>query len=281
MIRAIVKHGDGIGRKSWLRSVVKSIQQGLDHWDVPLEIDGRFGRGTKKAVKTFQDFYNVQPTGIADKNTWNLIDPYLPGMPTEVATSLNRFRGDLEWVHQQEGHRGRPYWPGGGSGITLDPGVDLGHVNEDLVRTFYQPFLNKKQMVSLEKVFGIKGSDARRALSQIQVIRGIRISPEQGMSLMHYMARPYWNGIVNRFPALARKDTPPSVQTALLSLAYNRGVFNRHLESLAGPLGRKQWDRVAESVGGMQQSHSLRGIRIRRRQERNIIRAELEFIKHA
>ena len=273
-----MKKGDGIGERSWLRSVVKSIQKGLNQWNGPLEIDGRFGGGTKSAILTFQQINGAEPTGIADQKTWKLIDPFLPDPPAEVSAALIRFRGDLEWVHQQEGHRGKPYWPGGRSGITLDPGVDLGHASEDHIRKFYQPLLSGTQMRSLEKVFGIKGLDARRALHRVQVLESIRITREQAMSLMHHMARPYWNGIADRFPALLRKDTPPSVQTALLSLAYNRGVFNRHLDTLYLPLKTRQWAGVATIIGNMQQSHSLHGIRVRRRQERNIIRAELEII---
>ena len=127
-------------------------------------------------------------------------------------------------------------------------------------------------------VFGFKGIDARDALNRSAEIQRIRISEAQGLELMPHTAKPYWNGITRRFPALRRTDTPASVQTVLLSLAYNRGIFNRHLASLETPLRTKRWRRVADIVGNMQQGHRLAGIRLRRRQEGMVIAAELDFL---
>jgi GH24 family phage-related lysozyme (muramidase) len=64
----------------------------------------------------------------------------------------------------------------------------------------------------------------------------------------------------------------------LLSLAYNRGVFNTGLESLENVIQDRNWRVVAEIIRRMQQHHKLLGIRIRRRQEAALVSAELDFM---
>jgi hypothetical protein len=278
MIRAELRIGDGIGQRAWLRSVVRTVQQGLVNAGHPMGIDGRFGSGTRRIGRAFQKSSRIDATGVIDKATWRALSDHLPGPADPTRNLLVGFRGDLEWVHQQEGFRGRPYWPGGLSGVTLDPGVDVGHASGDLVAVLYGPLLTREQLNSLRLVFGFKGNDARDALNRSPKLQGIRITDEEGLALMPHTARPYWDGIARRFPALVRNDTTASVQTVLLSLAYNRGILNRHLEKLGTPLKAREWSRVATLIGAMQQNHELKGIRIRRRQERMVVEAELEFL---
>jgi hypothetical protein len=283
MIKAELRRGDGLSSgRIWLRSVVKSMQRGLAAGGHALEIDGKFGSGTKRIVEAFQRDTDIEPSGIVAQSTWRALDPHLQATvgahEREVQTLLDRFDGDLDWVHEREGHRGRPYWPGGASGVTLDPGVDLGHVPSDRIEALFGPLLTRTQIRTLSQVFGIKGEDARVALNAVPGLKDIRISREQALTLMPHAAKPYWDGIARRFPAVKRQDTPPSVRTVMLSLAYNRGVFNRGLEPLGALLKDRDWAGVAHTVGAMQQRHKLEGIRIRRRQEGSLILAELEFL---
>lgn len=277
MIRAELRIGDGIGQRAWLRSVVRNVQKGLVNAGYSMGLDGRFGSGTRRIGRAFQQTSGLDATGVIDKATWNALVDHLPEPADAVRNLLASFRGDLEWVHQQEGFRGRPYWPGGVSGVTLDPGFDVGHAPADLVEELYEPLLTRKQLNALRFVFGFKGEDARDALNRSPEIRGIRVTAAEGLALMPHTAKPYWEGIARRFPVLMRNDTPPSVQTVLLSLAYNRGILNRHLEKLGAPLKARQWSRVAALIGAMQQNHELKGIRIRRRQERMVVEAELNL----
>ena len=236
---------------------------------------------TMNAIKAFQSSVGLEASGVFDPGSWTKLAPHLEAATGErearVREMLERFRGDLDWVHERESHAGRPYWPGGISGVTLDPGVDLGHASPETIEELYSPLLTQAQMKALRLVYGIKAEDARTALHTVPGLADMRISREQASELMPYAAKPYWEGISRRFPALARQDTLPAVQTALLSLAYNRGVFNRYLDPLGGLLAGKDWQAAADRIGSMQQSHELRGIRIRRRQEAMLIRAELEF----
>jgi hypothetical protein len=49
---------------------------------------------------------------VVDKPTWTALAPNLkialgPQM-SEIEEQLSQFRGDLDWVHRQEGHAGYP-----------------------------------------------------------------------------------------------------------------------------------------------------------------------------
>jgi GH24 family phage-related lysozyme (muramidase) len=97
-------------------------------------------------------------------------------------------------------------------------------------------------------------------------------------SIMPFAALGYWNRIRRRFQALQDPTTPASVQTALLSLAYNRGPANTYLEPLGTLLECRDWSNAAAKIAAMQQNHELEGIRIRRREEGLLIEAELDFL---
>jgi putative peptidoglycan binding protein len=284
MIRATLRIRDGLSSgRVWLRSVVKNVQQALVEAGDATDADGKFGSGTEKSVKAFQKAQGLPETGIVDKPTWEALAPFLQTATAQrkalIAELLNSYEGDLGWVHEQEGHVGKPYWPKGISGITLDPGLDLGYADRALVKKLYQPMVSPAQWEAIEMAFGIKGDEAEAALKTIPDLRSIRIGSEQADEIMPYTAQPYWEGIAKRFSALAVPETLPSVQTVLLSLAYNRGINNKDLDQLRAPLDAGDWEDVANKVGAMQQDHALEGIRIRRRREADLIRAELEFIQ--
>ena len=283
MIKVLLREKDGLSSgRVWLRSVVKNVQLGLIQAGHPMTADGKFGSGTLSAVNAFQRNRGLTESEIVDKSTWNTLDNDLQAATgahaAQVAQLLEGFDGDLDWVHEKEGHRGQPYWPGGASGVTLDPGVDLGHARADLIEQLYGPILSDGEMTALREVFGIQGDAANAALRASPDIQAIRISSDQALEVMPHAAKSYWDAIRDRFDSLSREGTPPSVKTALLSLAYNRGSRNKGLEPLGEPLQSGQWDDAARIIGSMQQDHKLEGIRIRRRQEDQTIEAELEFL---
>ncbi|MDH4188362.1 MAG: pesticin C-terminus-like muramidase, partial [Nitrospira sp.] len=230
MIRVILRHGDGLGNRAWLQTIVRHVQAGLSQAGHPIGLDGKFGADTETVVKTFQGAKGVPVTGMVDRRTWDALAPYLKetlGQREElIARLLPAFQGDPDWVHQQEGHKGSPYWPGGNSGVTLDPGIDLGQADRALVEQLFAPHLTAAQWEAVRTVFGIKGEPARQALERDPVVQSIRVTPEQADSIMPYAARPYWKDISDRFSSLKMPTTPAAVQTVLLSLAYNRGAQN-------------------------------------------------------
>ena len=107
MIKVELRRGDGLhSGRVWLSSVVKNVQLALDHAGHSMKADGKFGDGTERIVKQFQNDNGIPPTGIADNSTWRQLDPHLT--PTVVKHEqaiqelLASFRGDLDWVHMQE-----------------------------------------------------------------------------------------------------------------------------------------------------------------------------------
>lgn len=188
---------------------------------------------------------------------------------------MDSFRGDLKWVHKWEGHLGKPYWPKGQSGITLDPGVDLGYIDWALFERSYADLLSAEQLADLRKYAGLKGESAGQALEKAFAEKSpfttIRIKPEDGDRLFALVAEPYWAKISGRFQTLANATTPAVVHTVFLSLAYNRGPNNKDFETLRPALESQNWRGVGQGVAAMQQDHKLEGIRRRRREEGQLI----------
>ena len=186
-----------------------------------------------------------------------------------AAPSIPGFSGDPQWVHRQEGHNGSAYWPGGASGVTLDPGFDLGAGSWSAFEQHYAPRLTAPQLDACKRARGLQGGQAKAALTRFPALRTIRITRDVADSLFPLVAAPYWSALVRRFPGLAAAPGP--VQTALLSLGYNRGAGNKDLAVLGAPIASGQWNRVAALIHGMQQMHPLVGIRRRRRAEARLI----------
>ena len=182
---------------------------------------------------------------------------------------MKNFIGDLSWVHEREGHVGEPYWPGGMSGVTIDPGVDLGHADRSLLLDNYYDLMTSEQLNEAFSLKGITGQRAAEALSQLSYLSSFKITREEASRIFPSITTPYWNGLLKRWPALA--EAPSSVQTAMLSVSFNRGYNNSKLESLTEFISRKDWMKLGESIKEMQQDHSLDGIRKRRQLESELI----------
>ena len=197
-----------------------------------------------------------------------------------MTESLTDFRGSAAWVHAREGSGlalyGRSaYWPGGSSGVTLDPGFDLGYQTEERLRSHYDQILTEQELRACLSVIGLRGRAALNALHsdtlEKEILRGIEIPRDRQQVLFAVMAASYWEDICARFPVLREECTPPPVQTALLSLSYNRGPSNDDLATLAGPLADEEWERVGAAIAGMQQGHRLESIALRRRREAALV----------
>ena len=194
--------------------------------------------------------------------------------------TLTDFRGSTHWIHAREGSGleayGRSaYWPGGESGVTLDPGFDLGYQTEERLRSHYDQVLTEQELRACLSVIGLRGRTALNALHsdtlEKEILRGIEIPMGQQQDLFPAVARSYWKNICARFPVLRDECTPRAVQTALLSLSYNRGPGNDDLATLTEPLASESWDEVGWQISQMQQQHDLGSIRLRRRREGALI----------
>ncbi|MBQ4852545.1 pesticin C-terminus-like muramidase [Pseudoalteromonas sp. MMG012] len=279
----MLKLDDGFNRgRAQFRDEVRHLQRVLRLIGIRLEADGYFGVSTQDAVKRLQKENGLVASGEVDNNTWLVIEKKLAGVvksdvteleaPSEtVINLLQSFRGDLAWIHTREGHAGKAYWPGGHSGVTLDPGFDLGQQSKDELLKHYTHILNQTQLNACIDCIGLTGREAKSHLNKAKNLIDIRISKGQALQILPVIIDPYWVAVGKRFPHLLHATTPDSVQTALLSLAFNRGAHNRGLDVLNTPIAQGNWNECANFIGSMQQNHQLEGIRRRRRMEAALV----------
>lgn len=182
------------------------------------------------------------------------------------------FRGDPSFVHALEGHGaavyGRScYWPGGQSGVTLDPGFDLGYQKREQLEKYYASLLTDEQMQACLRSGDVRGEAADRRIQASGVLRSILLTRAEASALFPMVARPYWTRVAQRFPALLDERVPPAVHTVFLSLAYNRGAANDALAQLAEPLAERNWMILADHIEAMQDRHPVEGVTKRRDEE--------------
>ena len=277
MSRKTLRLKDGFNSSNpHLRDEVKILQKALVKAGYPTDTDGFFGDGTESAVKKFQAAKGLKADGIVGKGSWSKLGFEEATSHVEIPSGVMvGFRGDLGFIHAREGHRGYPYWPGGASGVTLDPGFDLGHVEPETFAKYYKEIFTTDEMAALKPALGVKGNDAKSLYSNHPEWKKIKVSSDEAGVIFPVAADKYWKGITRRYPVLKDADTPGSVQTAYLSLAYNRGTWNKGLNVMADALNTKNWVALADELGNMQQDHKLEGIRKRRRMEADLIRNEV------
>lgn len=202
------------------RELVADYQRGAG-----LEVDGRVGERTSAAL---------------------LADVRARGCPP-----LSAFRGRLGFVLAWEGHAGRPYWPRGASGVTLDPGFDLRFHEMAELRELYGDVLRAEDFDALELAIGV-GPGLARELVHDPLISRVRVGRLDAARILPRIAGSYWALACAAVPALLRADAPPGAHTALLSLTYNAGADD--LAPLADPAESGNWRRVAALLGGMHPS---------------------------
>ena len=256
------------------RNDIERLQLALCDYGLEVNVDAHFGPDVEQKVKTFQETLSLEIDGIVGAQTWSrlaMFSKYGTPPELELETHLPGFSGDLHWIHRHEGHHGRPYWPGGCSGVTLDPGLDLGHSSAELVSKLCREILPEDQWKAVEGVIGKRGETAKEALEGDPRLMEIRILRCTAIQLLPRIARSYWEGTRTRFLGLDAPETPPEVHTAMLSLTYNRGAKNEQLGSLEEPIKKKDWPKVGALIGRMQQDHELQGVRQRRKEEGKLI----------
>jgi len=277
-----LRAGDGSRRTTpELRPAVECLQRLLARAGHSVSLDGRFAGATEAAVRAFQQLGGLVVDGVVGPSTWRALARF--GRESEgirggyAVPGFESFHGDLDWLHARQGHVGKPFWPGGISGITLDPDFDLRFQTLSNIRRHYGELLTLEQEGALVRAIGRRGTDARDLLRDDAVLQSVRVSREHAFRVMPFVVVDSWQAIVRRFPALASSDTPPSVQTAMLSLAIHRGAERRELETLGFPIEMGDWLGLAARIGAMQQNHELPGVRSRRRLEAGLILDELDF----
>lgn len=124
----------------------------------------------------------------------------------------------IDLILESEGVDQPGRWPGGGSGITLGYGCDIGADPKSL--EFWIGILPDAQIHRLESARGITG----RAAAQIQTrFSDIRVNEADSRDVFMRQSLPREIALTAKaFPT--SEDLPPAAFGALVSLVYNRGT---------------------------------------------------------
>lgn len=154
------------------------------------------------------------------------------------------FKGDLRWIYNEEGSGARYYKssvyypdsrknPRTNSGVTIDPGLDLGNADIKLIEEVIGQYvsgglLSLNLALKMRTAFGRKKQDAIDWINKYELLyKNIFLVPEITATyvLDKYSAPVYWKPLINAVPELLTlsEKIAPAIHTALLSQAYNRG----------------------------------------------------------
>ncbi|MCX9012794.1 MAG: peptidoglycan-binding domain-containing protein [Candidatus Methanoperedens sp.] len=71
------------------------LHRDLNKLDFPLKEDGHFGKETKKSVLEFQRRHNIEPTGMVDEWTAEMISIKVRSVSSAATCSFTRCRGGI------------------------------------------------------------------------------------------------------------------------------------------------------------------------------------------
>lgn len=147
-----------------------------------------------------------------------------------------------------------PTWPGEASGVTIGVGYDLGYNSPETIRQDWSAHLNEQVVERLARCAGLRGPQARAALSSV---RDIIVPWTAAFAVFQAVTIPkFWEKTRTVFPGV--ENVHPNCQGGLLSLVFNRG------ESLTGER-RREMRAIRELVPAKDYPEIARQIRLMKR----------------
>lgn len=206
------------------------------------------------------------------------------------------FEGDLRWVYNEEGSGAKYYKssvyfpddltdPQSQSGITIDPGLDLGNadakiINEVLKFYLTEGLINPTQFNLLLKALGKRRFEAIEWLKNYRsYFKNKFLVPElTAVYVMdRYTAPSYWLLLIAQVKELLDIENSAikkAVHTALLSHAYNRGVI-RTIKLASVPVKENNWIKLAEDIENV--PSTMDGLIERRKREALLIKSAIKI----
>jgi hypothetical protein len=172
---------------------------------------------------------------------------------------------DLKFLEDHEGFTSKFVYPGGVSGPTIGTGIDIGNLDRKVLDVIFAK-LAPVILIRVKSGYGLKSAAAKawcKMNGDIMIPRDILVAAEK------YIYGIFWTNVVKRFKGIEK--APGAVKTAVFSVSYNRGVFNKELAPIIGMVANNDWKGIADCLHDMQQSHPLPGIRTRRRDETMLV----------
>jgi len=185
----------------------------------------------------------------------------------------------LRLILEAEGLDQPGKWPGGGSGITLGIGYDLGYVTAEQFEQDWGEILSSDQMERLKTVIGLKGGAAKMRAPQF---RDIKVSRAQGEEVFKKRTLPLHSARTEQaFPGVDK--LPPDAQGALVSLVFNRGPGmdgerRREMRAVRDAVAKKDLREIARQIRAMKriwEGQGLVGLLRRRDAEANLIESTI------
>lgn len=170
----------------------------------------------------------------------------------------------------------RPIWPGAASGITIGIGYDLGYLSPARFTSDWGGHLEHDSLHRLAAVCGLKGSAAR---AQLTALADIDIKLPWARSVFAHTTLPrYARQTRTAFPGV--EDLYADVQTALVSLVYNRGASltgpsRQEMRAIRAQVATADLTAIADSISAMKrlwEGRNLAGLLRRRDEEAALVR---------
>lgn len=115
----------------------------------------------------------------------------------------------------------RPEWPGGGSGVTVAIGYDLGMASAKKIRDDWRGKVSDEMLAVMASCAGVHGAPAKGLCAKV---RGSILIPwDLAIEIFDTVDVPEWELTVVRHIPKA-KELDPTRLGVLVSLAYNRGA---------------------------------------------------------
>lgn len=206
------------------------------------------------------------------------------------------FAGSIQWVHNEEGSGAKIYGtsvyfpdsltnPKTKSGVTIDPGVDMGNCDLNLINRVINKYvlhdvLTNKLANKLKSAVGNKGIYAALWLKDNKswFKNNFRVPEYLALDVMENItAIEYWLPLVKAMPELLKIKSlyiKKAVHTALLSMSYNMG-WGAVILMAKGFTAVGNYEGLAKKISNKR--HSLKALTDRRKREAGLIYAALEL----
>jgi len=171
-------------------------------------------------------------------------------------------------------------WPGGGSGITIGIGYDLGFVTTEQFEEDWGEHLTDDQIERLKTVIGLKGGSAQMRAPQFT---DITIKREDAEAVFKERTLPLHSQRTEEaFPGV--DELPPDAQGALVSLVFNRGPGmdgdrRREMRAVRDAVANQDLQEIANQIRAMKrlwEGKGLDGLLKRRDAEADLVESAIE-----
>jgi Phage lysozyme len=245
-------------------------------------------------IKRIQKHLDLEPDGIIGSDTLTAIENRLfsktAALDNSFSLTISRTGLDQLVAHEISSKAyfnkrlKSPVWPGGGSGLTIGIGYDLGYNSRSQIEKDWQGKVSDVSLEKLKKVSGLKGEKAQKALYRVKTVV-LNYDVVRDVFAESTLPR-YALSTRKAFPGI--EDLYPDAQSALLSLVYNRGTSisgsrRKEMAAIKPLVQQKDYVGMANEIRNMKRlwrGKGLDGLLKRRDDEARLLeKAHRKYVK--